>query len=294
VGAGLRNALVVEIGWEETVVTAVGEQKIVAERRSVRGGKVLAREMASLLETATGGTSVGFAFTENVMRRMAWCKHQLADTESVTEDITIDIPPPVDNSPSLSVPFSHFARPAEATFFDPSTDDHDLPLPNLMFKTLLALPVDLRALCVSRIVLTGPHSNIPGLKTRLLADVSQLIKQRGWNIVENYGSAANPLPKRLLERQANAPSVQSPDANGSIPISERPHDDLADRLSQQVLHSITKDKEKVVKGVVRGVETLGAWGGASLVVSLRVKGKGEVEREEFLRDSALAMSGIMA
>jgi hypothetical protein len=46
--------------------------------------------------------------------------------------------------------------------------------------------------------------------------------------------------------------------------------------------TISKGKEKVVKGVVRGVETLGAWSGASLVTSLRVKGKAEVEREPFL------------
>jgi hypothetical protein len=44
---------------------------------------------------------------------------------------------------------------------------------------------------------------------------------------------------------------------------------------------------------VRGVETLGAWSGASLVASLRVKGKGEVEREDFLRDEVVAMAGVV-
>jgi hypothetical protein len=259
----------------------------------VRGGKLLAREMASGLQTAGGGESVDFKFTEDVIRRMAWCRTSPVDPESTRDDTIIDIPPPTDTSPGLSIPFSHFAQPAENTFFQPSTDDHDLPLPNLMFSTLLALPVDLRALCVSRVVLTGPHSKIPGLKARLLTELSTLISKRGWDPVENYGTAAKPLPQRLLARQANAPPVASPDANGSIPISERPHDDLADRLSQQVLHATTKDKEKVVKGVVRGVETLGAWSGASLVASLRVKGKGEVEREEFLRDEMGAMAGVV-
>jgi actin-related protein len=293
VSAGLRSALVVEIGWDETVVTAVGEHKIVAERRSVRGGKLLAREMASGLQTAGGGEHVDFKFTEDVTRRMTWCRTRPVDPESAKDDTTIDIPPPNDSSLSLSIPFSHFAQPAENTFFQPSTDDHDLPLPSLIFTTLLALPVDFRALCVSRIVLAGPHSNIPGLKTRLLAELSRLIKQRGWDPVESYGSAKTPLPQRLLARQENKPSVASPDANGSIPISERSHDDLADRLSLQVLHATTKDKERLVKGVVRGVETLGAWSGASLVASLRVKGKGEVEREEFLRDEVGALAGVV-
>jgi hypothetical protein len=280
----------VEVGWEETTITAVGEHKIVAERRTVKGGKLLAREMASLLQTAGGGENIDVAFTENVLRRMAWCKPRKIGDDHQPEDATMNIPPPNDTSPDLSIQFSQLAQPAETTFFQPLTDDHDLPLPELMFNTLLALPVDLRALCMSRIVLTGPHSKIPGLKTRLLAELSQLIEKRGWDVVESYGKAAKPLPQRLLERVANAPPVTSTDANGGIPISERPHDDLADRLSQQVLHSTAKDKEKVVKGVVRGVETLGAWSGASLMASLRVKGKGEVEREEFLRDSALALS----
>lgn len=289
VSAGLRSGLVVEVGWEETVVTAVGEHKIVAERRTVRGGKLLAREMAGLLQESGGGDKVDFTHTEDVLRRMAWCKPRPGEAEPAAEDTTINVPSSDASAPEMPIPFSHFARPAETTFLQPSTDDHDLPLPELMFNTLLALPVDLRALCLSRIVLTGPHSNIPGLKTRLLAEISQHVEKRGWDVVESYGSAKKPLPQSLLERQANAPPVTSPDANGGIPISERPHDDLADRLSQQVLHSTTKDKEKVVKGVVRGVETLGPWSGASLVASLRVKGKGEIEREEFLRDPMQAM-----
>lgn len=290
--AGLRSALVVEVGWEETTVTAVGEHKIVAERRTVKGAKLLAKSMASLLHKSGGGDNIDLAFTENVMRRMAWCKPRETGDEHEPEDATINIPPPNETSPDLNIPFSQLAQPAETTFFQPPTDDHDLPLPELMFSTLLTLPVDLRALCMSRIVLTGPHSNIPGLKTRLLAELSQLFEKRGWDVVESYGKASKPLPQRLLERVANAPPVTSTDASGGIPISERPHDDLADRLSQQVLHSTTKDREKVIKGVVRGVETLGAWSGASLMASLRVKGKGEVEREEFLRDSALALSGV--
>lgn len=42
-----------------------------------------------------------------------------------------------------------------------------------------------------------------------------------------------------------------------------------------------KGQGEVVKGVVRGVQTLGPWAGASLVAGLRVKGVHEVEREDF-------------
>jgi len=278
VSAGLRSALVVEVGWEETVVTGVGEHKAVAERRSTRGGRMLAREMAGLLEEAGAGDRVDFTFAEDVTRRMAWCK----TPTFINSDSMINIPKPGGAETSLNIPFTKLAEPAEATFFSPSTDDHDLPLPALVYHTILALPVDLRALCMSRIVLAGPNSGVPGLKTRLLADLSRMIEKRGWDVVESYGSASKPLHQRLLERKENAAPVPQPDAGGNIPISERLQDDLADRFSQQVLISTSKGREKVVKGVVRGVETLGAWSGASLVTSLRVKGKVEVDRDSFL------------
>jgi hypothetical protein len=278
VSAGLRSALVVEVGWEETVVTGVGEHKAVAERRSIRGGKMLAREMAGLLGEAGGNEGVPFTFAEDVTRRMAWCK----TPSSINSHSTVNIPKPDGSGTSVDMPFTKLAEPAETTFFSPSTDDHDYPLPALVYHTILALPVDLRALCMSRIVVTGPNSGIPGLKTRLLADLSRMIERRGWDVVESYGSASKPLPQRLLERTENVAPVAQLDGSGNVPISERLHDDLSDRLSREVVITISKGKEKVVKGVVRGVETLGAWSGASLVTSLRVKGKAEVEREPFL------------
>jgi hypothetical protein len=278
VSAGLRSALVVEVGWEETVVTGVGEHKAVAERRSIRGGKMLAREMAGLLGEPGTNEGVAFTFAEVVTRRMAWCK----TPSSINSHNTVNIPKPGGAGTSLDIPFTKLAEPAETTFFSPSTDDHDYPLPALVYHTILALPVDLRALCMSRIVLTGPNSAIPGLKTRLLADLSRMIEKRGWDVVENYGSASKPLHQRLLERKENIAPITQSDAGGPVPISERLQDDLSDRFSQQVLISTSNGKEKVVKGVVRGVETLGAWSGASLVTTLRVKGRAEVERDSFL------------
>jgi hypothetical protein len=281
--------LVVEVGWEETVVTGVGEHKAVAERRSIRGGKMLAREMAGLLGAASGNEGVSFAFAEDVTRRMAWCK----TPSSINSHSTVNIPKPSGAGTSLDIPFTKLAEPAETTFFSPSTDDHDYPLPALVYLTILALPVDLRALCMSRIVLTGPNSGVPGLKTRLLADLSQLIEKRGWDVVENYGSASKPLPQRLLERKENVAPAAPHDAGGKPPVSERLQDDLSDRFSQQVLISTSKGKEEVVKGVVRGVETLGAWSGASLVTSLRVKGKVEVERDPFLSGGMASYGSIL-
>lgn len=282
ISAGLRSALVVDVGWEETVVTAVGEHKSVAERRSVRGGKMLVQEMAGLLEECNGGNGVDFVFAEDVARRLAWCKSRSPEDEEISGSNTTITIPLNDSTSNLDISFTKLANPIENTCFQQSTDDHDLPLPALMHQVLLAIPVDLRAMCISRIVLTGSNSKIPGLKSRLLQELSHFVNKRGWDHVQSYGSAKDPLPTRLLDRIANVPTEPPQDAAGAIPARSRPHDDATDRLSQQISQVKLKNEEKIVKGVVRGVETLGAWSGASLVASLKVKGLVEVDKDEFL------------
>ena len=52
VAAGIRSALVVDIGWAETVVTGIYEFREVQSRRSTRGSKLLGQEMFKLLVNA--------------------------------------------------------------------------------------------------------------------------------------------------------------------------------------------------------------------------------------------------
>jgi hypothetical protein len=40
----------------------------------------------------------------------------------------------------------------------------------------------------------------------------------------------------------------------------------------------------LVGGTIRGVDTLGAWAGVSLIAQQRIKGIVEVEREKYLKD----------
>lgn len=307
IGAGQRNALVVDVGWEETVITAIGEYKEVYQRRSVRAGKMLTQEMARLLveEAKKSGEAnelvVGFETADNLTERVAWCRPS-APTEIDTAlndafDITIS------GSSSLSVPFKRLSDPAETVFFTPTPadqDHNDLSLPTLAHRVLLALGLDLRASVISRIVITGGVSQLPGLKQRLLQEISQLASTRGWDPVHSYGSASAHRERILQERNANAATRIEPAENDvplspmkkpiqdTIPHSERIHDDIKDPASMKAEGRAAdgktlKTKTKVVTSVVRGVETVGAWSGASLAASLRVKGVHEVEREEFLK-----------
>lgn len=331
VGAGLRNALIVDIGWEETVVTAVGEYKEVCQRRSVRAGKWLTREMGRVLEREVNSqqesegaegdmnVEVEFAFAEEVTRRMGWCRPlpSQSQTPAESEDDNgaklVKIPHPSSGSKgtrTMNIFFARLSTPAETTFLpsptDSSTatangnskpDDHETPLPQLLFATLLALPLDLRALCASRIVFTGGASALPSLRHRLLQEVERLVETRGWDKVGNYGSAGEWHSRVLAERSANIAAYRKeqrerPSDKGArmkaeereeLPPHSRPHDDEGDSLTARAERKASKGQGEVEKCMVRCVETLGAWAGASLVASLRVKGVQEVERDEFLR-----------
>ena len=54
---------------------------------------------------------------------------------------------------------------------------------------------------------------------------------------------------------------------------------------EQKLRRSNKDKTNPspVQGILREIESLGAWAGASLVTSLKVRGLVEIDREKFLQ-----------
>lgn len=263
---------------------------------------------------------------EEVTTRMAWCRSrsepvpvspivqglraQLASiTEEELEDpasssdprenTPISIPSPSFPRLSIQLPFSAFASPVETALLANSLqrhelDDHDQPLHKLIYKTLLSLPPDVRAVCMSRIIITGGGSNIPGLKARLLGEVAALVEARGWDPVE--GKAADERRRRLRNvngnRQATRVTVlKTKNKNSSMYIEVQANTPSPASLAPQVSGPFEekiwgeqdKGMEPTLSGVIRGIETLGAWAGASLLVNLRIKGVVEIERDTFLQ-----------
>lgn len=304
VSAGLRNGIVIDVGWEETVVTAVGEYKEVAQRRSVRAGKALTREMGNIIEGSVPSEAevkVTFEEAEDISQRMAWCQ-QRTPGEHNASVVQLPVPGSTSNE-TFSILFDKLAEPAERVLFAIGSkpdehDDHDLPLSTLAYQVLLSLPTDFRAVCVSRIMVTGIYGTIPGLKRRMLQEIETLIATRGWDPVSNYGSAKNHTTPALRERSPNTVNLTPPDSTTpTVPLSplkmplqegvphmDRVHDDIKDPITIKAERAQAQGRsEAPVKGVVRGLETLGAWAGASLLAGMRVKSAHEVEREDFVK-----------
>lgn len=326
VAAGLRSALVVDIGWSETLVTAVCEYREVHEQRSIRAGKLMSEEMAKLLNAALDEeaapsapkSDVSFEEADEVLTRVGWCKSRPksnrrtvyfpARTSPVLEEFedavespepTVTIPFPRHTPPmDVTLPFASLAKPAESALFAPDTalnefDHHELPLHHLVYRALLSLPMDIRRLCMSRIIFTGGGSALPGLKTRVLAELEALVQLRGWDPVRNYGSASA-RHEQILRQQRETLELRRQEGDDKVSESLDPDTLLPaglqapeeDAIDAKLAHLALRNGPPPAcssGGTIRGVDTLGAWAGASLVAQQKIKGIVEIERERYLQ-----------
>ena len=338
VGAGVRSALIIDLGWTETVVTGIYEYREVHTSTSIRGGRMLTEQTHKFLaarlgqsqeNTSPDSTDFLLSFEEcnDIACRLVWCKpsshpttsarddgletveeqdetdthtHQEQDHDHNTKiDITLrSCEPPT----ALSLPFSELTEPCENAFFDDSRysresfDDHELPIHLLIYRALGQLPLDVRAICMSRIIFTGGCANVLGLRKRIFDDVSHLIQEREWDPV--MGKAADKVREsyRLKTRGSqpggNSGGSQSPtrDEHGQDNIW---HDAAnktpdVDPIDEQLKKG--GDNRPRVQGEMRAIESLGAWSGASLITQLKAPAIATVDREIWQQQGAAGAS----
>jgi actin-related protein len=333
VAAGLRSALIVDIGWAETVVTGVYEYREVESHRSVRAMKMLGEATNQMLgeriaphlfgEHANESEDdrrrreegilklVSFEECEEVLARVVWCKSGKASQPEDTHlapvkeedelgastrsfypgqegDPMISIPLSSTNPPrTLRIPFSSLAEPCETTFFAPDIperelDDEETPLHLLVYRSLLHLPVDVRTMCMSRIIFVGGGSRIPGLRRRVLDEVASLTKQRDWDPVKGKGVEAylNNSKLQRIRISQRGPTEVLPDGTTAIPagLQKQEPDPIEAQLKREA-----RKAPPVECGHLRTVESLGAWSGASLLSQLKIPAISIVDRDQWLQ-----------
>ncbi|ESZ92498.1 hypothetical protein SBOR_7123 [Sclerotinia borealis F-4128] len=349
VAAGLRAALIVDIGWAETIVTGIYEFREVSSHRSIRATKLLGHEMRKLLANScdpkilqrefTEGQEnvaleefISFEECEEIVNRMAWCKPFANFTSKTTPEsglapleeedelqaslrslnISTDsgsdpiaIIPLRSTLPSRTIrlPFSKLAQPCEeallATYIPiPELDDNELPIHILLYQALLRLPVDLRSVCMSRIVFVGGGSNILGLKARILDEVNALIDERGWDLVQGKAvSQYQTNPKLTRPRKSPSSSIEIPSSpplspsSPSSPTTPRPPVHIPaghqspepDSIASTINAKSGRNDIEEERGTIRAVESLGAWSGASLISQLKIPAVSSVDREIWMQ-----------
>jgi len=338
IAAGVRSALIVDLGWQETVVTSVYEYREVQCSRSVRGGRLLIEQTHKFLKAAVARSQgltpnedssedvVSFEECEDVACRAVWCKParnasssqeaeglaQLPEQDESGDDgrgvfdapdhITIPLrstsPPLI-----LDTAYDQLTEPCEATFFDSqysstSFDDNELPVPLLVYQSLLQLPMDVRALCMSRIIFTGGCSKVLGLRGRIFDEVARLVEERGWDPVRGKAIEqlkANPKLQRRGTRQATTGPTGVPQpADGDGDQDGVWHDAAnaapeADPIERQLREGGDGARPRV-QGKLRAVESLGPWSGASMLSQLKVPAVATIDHDLWLQQGASGAS----
>jgi hypothetical protein len=293
VSAGVRSALVVDVDWEEVIVTPVAEYREFTAARSTRAMKHLTIAMGEKLQSLASkhepdGAALrqDFDLVEDFVSRVAFCNSGKAFSNatkdmqdlSLNDSSTITIDWPTRGSTqTISIPTSEISNVVGDCFFaqnsDIYSDDHETPLDQLIFRSLLQLPPDLRGICMSRIIFTGQGSLIPGIKDRALAQVDFLVTKHGWTAVR--GQHVKRPRRGLVEiaqgRAAPADAIH----NVIIPVE-------GDFAEAKLMKQRNKEPQPQLQGVLRCIDSLGAWAGASLLTTLKVKSVVEIEREKFL------------
>lgn len=290
VAAGLRTALVVDLGWAETTVTAIYEYREVETKRSTRGMKLLLQKMGSMLSNLDregaakndDSISVKFEYCEEVVNRYAWCECS-EDDEAIDRVVAIPSPSKPDSA-YTQVPLLRFAGPVEDALFaigteDHEIDDHEKPIHGLVYNTLLELPPDIRGACMSRIVFVGGGSKIPGVRQRTMNEVSSLVAEHGWDAMR--GNAVTQQRKKLEELRISQP--RQDDNQAETNETEETQEPELDFVEQKLRRNQPRDSKPAIHGQFRQINSLGAWAGASLVTSLKIRGFVEIEREKFLQ-----------
>ncbi|TGJ86054.1 hypothetical protein E0Z10_g2728 [Xylaria hypoxylon] len=307
--AGTRSGLIIDLGWHETTVTAVYEYREWFKDAHAR---------AEHKEDRLRDEALSFEECEEVATRMLWCKKSarqpyrrpaeegLPTVHEHEEEVEEEIPPTEDHSPmvitlnsckppkTVEIPFLRLAEPCETTFFDtrlsPSCfDDNELPVHLLAYRALLQLPLDVRAICMSRIIFTGGCSHILGLKGRIFDEVSILAEEKGWDPVRGKGVElykTNLKLKRGNARQASnggIPIVVQPDATSSDGEAMEPPVKAAD-VPQEVdqVEDLIKREQNYkpsVQGLLRAIDSLGPWCGGSLATQMKTPALATIDRD---------------
>jgi actin-related protein len=328
IAAGVRSAVVINMGWAETIITTIYEYREVKTTRTVRGGRLLVDQLYEILkgylvpdmneENHDSERVISFEECEDIMCRLMWCRPSAfkasqrlsAQLETVEEQDeseaesaqnspssqTVRIPLTTSSTQSsLELPMERFANICDDAFFDtaasPSTfDDHELPVHLLLYQHLLQLPMDIRAVCMSRIIFTGGCSNILGLKERIVDEVTSMVERRGWESVSGKGAdevkRKAKLQEKGIQRQDGDPQLGSEAGEEGAasrigPAYEEPvHDQIDAKLAR------LKKAPSQVKGQLRAIHSLGPWAGGSLLSQLKIPAMAAIDRDLWLQHGA--------
>lgn len=292
--------------------------------------KLLRKIVTDKEEDEEGKRAVSFAECEDIMCRLMWCRpladkstqkqpqRQSQQLDTVEEQDESEAEPErpehsrhksvasiplrsTDPPRTIELSFDKIADVCDDTFFDPSVapttfDDEDYPVHLLIYRHLLQLPMDVRAVCMPRIIFTGGCSSILGIKERIMDEVTGIVKRKGWANVSGKHVEESRNSQFSDRRASIARSVSSTatasdlgeEQESSRPSSIATQSDVGDPIEAKVARH--RPQLTQMQGEFRTLHSLGPWAGASLVSQLKIPAMATVDRELWLQQGVYGAS----
>lgn len=322
VSAGLRSALVVDLGWAETVVTSVYEYREVRSTSSVRGGRHLVSSLHRIIKGAVLEKGItpreddkdednrhvmSFGECEEICMRAVWCKsaqkpaaagsdgglptveeQDESEAEAPTtppESKTIKIPLRSTQPPTiLEMRFSQLADACENTYFEQREG-----APNTFDDEELPVHwlIYQHLLRLPLDVRAACMSRIvfTGGSSRVLGIKGRIFDELA-ELVRRRGW--DPVTGKGVEAVKTRKSRQAP--VGPTQAGGTEDDGVWRNAANEPPESNAIDEQlerrkatPPVQGQLRAVESLGPWGGASLACQLKVLAMANIERENWVQ-----------
>lgn len=169
VGAGVECGLVVDIGWEQTLVCVVYDRRLLykSTRFTSRAAQALHyRVLEMFLKNGAHSDDMDqlFKTVERFIHESVYCKPRTGELEEGL--FTFE---------GITLPRQSRHAILEDLFFPQGDDgdDDDQPLVNLILSVIHGLPIDLRGAVSKRVIFTGIINDIPGLKTRIMNELRE-------------------------------------------------------------------------------------------------------------------------
>mmetsp|Transcript_4971 Transcript_4971/g.5497 ORF Transcript_4971/g.5497 Transcript_4971/m.5497 type:complete len:401 (+) Transcript_4971:1232-2434(+) len=169
IGANSINGLVVNVRWDALLVNSIIDLRIIShsEKSDNFNGNALHYKMIEKLielddEDANTllKSSDLFDIIENFIANAVYVR-PIDDTKDDTRLFQI--------SEGINIPNRLRYEVVESLFFE---EDN---LSQLIASTVIKSPIDVRAILLENLIITGETSNIPGFKSRLIRDVRKLV-----------------------------------------------------------------------------------------------------------------------
>ncbi|CCH41536.1 Actin-1 [Wickerhamomyces ciferrii] len=168
ISSGSNNALVIDMGWCQSTITAVFDLRILYKESRVtnRAGKNFHAFVRTNLKE-NGIDSLSFDFVEDLICDTFYCNpHTILEEEEKYSTFTYN---------GISIPNKLRYNLIDQFFFEnglkPNVDDENNFLVPLIKGLKKQLPIDLRSTLFTNIIFTGGLTKIPGMKTRILNEL---------------------------------------------------------------------------------------------------------------------------